>query len=34
MYNRCKLQTGTITNAANLTNINQLVEYCNWLLRI
>lgn len=23
---------GTMTNAANLTDTNQLVEYCNWLL--
>lgn len=29
-----QLQTGAMTNAANLTNNNQLVEYCNWLLRI
>ncbi|MCM1134457.1 MAG: hypothetical protein NC400_02680 [Clostridium sp.] len=29
-----QLQTGVMTNAANLTNNNQLVEYCNWLLRI
>lgn len=29
-----QLQTRVMTNAANLTNSNQLVEYCNWLLRI
>ncbi len=29
-----QLQTGAMTNAVNLTNNNQLVEYCNWLLRI
>lgn len=29
-----QLQTGVLTNAANLTNDNQLVEYCSWLLRI
>lgn len=29
-----QLQAGVMTNAANLTNNNQLVEYCNWLLRI
>lgn len=29
-----QLQKGVMTNAANLTNSNQLVEYCNWLLRI
>lgn len=29
-----QLETGIMTNAANLTNNNQLVEYCNWLLRI
>lgn len=29
-----QLQTGIMTNAANLTNNNQLVEYCNWLLKI
>lgn len=29
-----QLQRATMTNAANLTNDNQLVEYCNWLLAI
>ena len=27
-----QLQSQTMTNAANLTDTNQLVEYCNWLL--
>jgi type-2 restriction enzyme bsoBI len=27
-----QLNNGTINNGANLTNSNQLVEYCNWLL--
>lgn len=27
-----QLRSGTMTNSANLTDINQLVEYCNWLL--
>lgn len=27
-----QLSNGTITNGANLTNSDQLVEYCNWLL--
>ena len=27
-----QLSNGTMTNGANLTNTNQLVEYCNWLL--
>lgn len=27
-----QLQQGTLSNAANLTNIDQLVDYCNWLL--
>lgn len=27
-----QLLNGTISNAANLTDTNQLVEYCNWLL--
>lgn len=27
-----QLQCGTLSNAANLTDMNQLVEYCNWLL--
>lgn len=29
-----QLSNGTMTNAANLTDTNQLVEYCNWLLDI
>lgn len=29
-----QLTNGTMTNGANLTNIDQLVEYCNWLLDI
>ena len=29
-----QLRNGTITNGANLTNTDQLVEYCNWLLDI
>lgn len=29
-----QLVNGTMTNGANLTNTNQLVEYCNWLLDI
>lgn len=29
-----QLETGLMTNGANLTNTNQLVEYCNWLLDI
>lgn len=29
-----QLINGTITNGANLTDTNQLVEYCNWLLDI
>ncbi len=32
IYNQ--LQTGTLTNAANLTNDEQLVELCNWILSI
>ncbi len=27
-----QLRDGTMTNGANLTDTNQLVEYCNWLL--
>lgn len=27
-----QLKSGTMTNGANLTDTNQLVEYCNWLL--
>lgn len=29
-----QLVNGTMTNGANLTDTNQLVEYCNWLLDI
>ena len=29
-----QLRRGIMTNGANLTNTNQLVEYCNWLLDI
>ena len=29
-----QLQEGTLTNAANLTDTNQLVEYCNWLIQL
>lgn len=29
-----QLKSGIMTNGANLTNTNQLVEYCNWLLDI
>lgn len=29
-----QLNESTLTNAANLTNNNQLIEYCNWLLRL
>lgn len=29
-----QLQNQTMTNAANLTDTNQLTEYCNWLLNI
>ncbi len=29
-----QLETGTLTNAANLTNNNQLIEYCNWLIEL
>ena len=27
-----QLENGTLSNAANLTNLNQLTEYCNWLI--
>lgn len=30
IYNQ--LQSGTMTNAANLNDTDQLVEYCNWLI--
>lgn len=29
-----QLQEGVLDNAANLTNTNQLVEYCNWLIEL
>ena len=29
-----QLNNATLTNAANLTNNNQLIEYCNWLLKL
>lgn len=29
-----QLQNGVMTNAANLTNDEQLVEYCGWILSI
>ena len=29
-----QLKNGTMTNAANLTDKNQLVEYCNWLISL
>lgn len=29
-----QLTNGTMTNAANLTNNDQLVEYCNWLIEL
>lgn len=29
-----QLNNATMTNAANLTNNNQLIEYCNWLLKL
>ena len=29
-----QLQSGTMTNAANLTDTNQLTEYCTWLIGI
>ncbi len=29
-----QLEDGTLTNAANLTNHNQLTEYCNWLIEL
>ena len=29
-----QLQSGVLNNAANLTNTNQLVEYCNWLIEM
>lgn len=32
IYNQ--LTEGTLTNASNLTNNNQLIEYCNWLIEL
>ncbi len=29
-----QLRDGTLANAANLTNHNQLIEYCNWLIEL
>ncbi len=29
-----QLEDGTLTNASNLTNNNQLIEYCNWLIEL
>lgn len=29
-----QLETGLLTNATNLTNNNQLIEYCNWLIEL
>ena len=29
-----QLQKGVLTNATNLTNNNQLIEYCNWLIEL
>lgn len=29
-----QLESGTLTNATNLTNNNQLIEYCNWLIEL
>lgn len=29
-----QLETGVLTNASNLTNNNQLIEYCNWLIEL
>ena len=29
-----QLKSGVLTNAANLTNINQLIQYCNWLIEL
>ncbi len=29
-----QLKNGTLSNAANLTDPNQLTEYCNWILSI
>lgn len=29
-----QLKSGELTNATNLTNNNQLIEYCNWLIEL
>lgn len=29
-----QLESGVLTNASNLTNSNQLTEYCNWLIEL
>ena len=29
-----QLEDGTLSNASNLTNNNQLIEYCNWLIEL
>lgn len=29
-----QLTSGVMTNAANLTNINQVVDYCNWVIEL
>ena len=29
-----QLESGVLTNATNLTNNNQLIEYCNWLMEL
>lgn len=29
-----QLESGILTNATNLTNTNQLIEYCNWLIEL
>ena len=29
-----QLSDGTLDNAANLTNLNQLTDYCNWILTV
>ena len=29
-----QLESGTLANAANLTNNNQLIEYCSWLIEL
>jgi hypothetical protein len=32
IYNQ--LQDETLSNAANLTDVNQLTEYCNWMIQL